>query len=231
MTADSAPPLTSPPTFVETMSLAPPKPKSRVIAAFLALLLGAFGVHKMYLGKVGLGLLYALFFWTYIPAFIAWIEGVRYLATSDDAWAAKQGAPVQRSNGAAIVGLWVFALLPLLAMIAIVALIFLGSQVQSLGPVTRANGQGTLSAAPPCVLVADDPSLHVAVYVPGASVAACDANFSAFRGGFDANTTVRLFISHDMPSGIPDCTVDGAQWYISGSAASSTLRSQICALG
>ena len=36
----------------------------------LAILVGAFGAHKFYLGKNGQGILYLLFFWTAIPAII-----------------------------------------------------------------------------------------------------------------------------------------------------------------
>lgn len=59
--------------------------KSRITAALFAFFLGAFGGHKFYCGKPGLGILYLLFFWTYIPAIIALIEGVLYLSCNDDA--------------------------------------------------------------------------------------------------------------------------------------------------
>ena len=45
--------------------------RSRIAAALFALFLGGIGVHKFYLGQVGQGILYLLFFWTFIPAFIA----------------------------------------------------------------------------------------------------------------------------------------------------------------
>ena len=106
--------------------------KSRAVAATLALFLGSFGIHKFYLGQVALGILYLLFFWTGIPGFIAWIEAIIYLATSDANWAQQHGGIVQRSNGAAIGCLWIIALFPLLAIVAIIALIFLGSQVSSI---------------------------------------------------------------------------------------------------
>lgn len=68
--------------------------KSRVTAGVLALLLGGLGIHKFYLGKVGLGLVYLLFCWTWIPAIIALIEGIIYLTQSDQDFAAKQGVRV-----------------------------------------------------------------------------------------------------------------------------------------
>ena len=58
--------------------------KSKVAAGLLGIFLGAFGIHKFYLGKVGMGILYLLFCWTYIPGIIGFIEGVIYLCSSDE---------------------------------------------------------------------------------------------------------------------------------------------------
>lgn len=57
--------------------------KSRTTAGILAILLGGIGAHKFYLGKTGMGILYLVFCWTYIPALLGLIEGIIYL-TSDD---------------------------------------------------------------------------------------------------------------------------------------------------
>ena len=57
--------------------------KSKWLAAFCAVLLGSFGIHKFYLDRPGQGLLYALFCWTFVPAAIGVIEGVAYLWMSD----------------------------------------------------------------------------------------------------------------------------------------------------
>ena len=65
--------------------------KSKIVAALLAFFLGGFGVHKFYLGQVGLGILYLLFCWTFIPAVIALVEGIVYLSTSDRRFAQKYG--------------------------------------------------------------------------------------------------------------------------------------------
>jgi hypothetical protein len=65
--------------------------KSRIAAALLAFFLGGFGVHKFYLGRVAAGFLYLLFFWTFIPAIIAFIEFIIYLTMSDEAFAEKYG--------------------------------------------------------------------------------------------------------------------------------------------
>ena len=61
--------------------------KSRTIAVLLALFLGGIGVHKFYLGKVGMGLIYLLFFWTCIPAIIALIEALCWLCMSNESFA------------------------------------------------------------------------------------------------------------------------------------------------
>lgn len=68
--------------------------KSRVTAGVLGILLGGLGIHKFYLGKVGLGVVYLLFFWTYVPAIIGLVEGIIYLTQSDQDFAAKQGVRV-----------------------------------------------------------------------------------------------------------------------------------------
>ena len=48
--------------------------KSKSTAILLALFLGGLGAHHFYLGKYWLGILYLLFFWTFIPAIIALFE-------------------------------------------------------------------------------------------------------------------------------------------------------------
>jgi len=61
-----------------------PDGKNKLAAALFALLLGGIGVHKFYLGQIGMGVLYLLFFWTFIPAIIGLIEGIILLTMSDD---------------------------------------------------------------------------------------------------------------------------------------------------
>ncbi len=48
--------------------------KSPTTAVLLALFLGGIGAHKFYLGKTVAGILYLLFCWTTIPAWIALFE-------------------------------------------------------------------------------------------------------------------------------------------------------------
>lgn len=58
--------------------------KSKIAAGLLAIFLGGFGIHKFYLGKIGMGILYILFCWTYIPAIVGFVEGIIYLCSSDE---------------------------------------------------------------------------------------------------------------------------------------------------
>ena len=53
--------------------------KNHTVAGFLAIFLGGLGVHKFYLGHVGLGLLFLLFCWTGIPSIVGFVEGILYL--------------------------------------------------------------------------------------------------------------------------------------------------------
>ena len=58
--------------------------KSRVAAGLFGILLGGLGIHKFYMGKIGVGLIYILFCWTGIPAIIGLVEGILYLTVSDE---------------------------------------------------------------------------------------------------------------------------------------------------
>jgi TM2 domain-containing membrane protein YozV len=57
--------------------------KSKIAAGVLAILLGGLGIHKFYLGRTGMGILYLVFCWTAIPEIIGVIEGIIYLTSSD----------------------------------------------------------------------------------------------------------------------------------------------------
>jgi TM2 domain-containing membrane protein YozV len=63
--------------------------KSRTTAGILGILLGGLGVHKFYLGKVGIGIVYLLFCWTSIPSIIGLIEGILYLTKTDEEFQSK----------------------------------------------------------------------------------------------------------------------------------------------
>jgi TM2 domain-containing membrane protein YozV/DNA-directed RNA polymerase subunit RPC12/RpoP len=64
--------------------------KSKTVAGVLALFLGGLGVHRFYLGQWW-GLFYLLFFWTFIPPIVAFVEGIVFLCTADEAWEEKYG--------------------------------------------------------------------------------------------------------------------------------------------
>ena len=62
-------------------------PKSRTVAILLALFTGGIGLHRFYLGKIGSGILYLLFFWTFIPALVAFVEAILWLCMSNQDFA------------------------------------------------------------------------------------------------------------------------------------------------
>ncbi len=79
------------PPLAATLMAVAPNGKSRIVAALLAFFLGSFGVHKFYLGQIGLGVAYLLFCWTFIPSIIAFFEFIFFLIMSDDEFNRKYG--------------------------------------------------------------------------------------------------------------------------------------------
>ncbi len=59
--------------------------KSKNVAGTLAFFLGAFGVHRFYLGQWW-GIFYLLFCWTYIPGIIAFIEAFVFWFGSEESF-------------------------------------------------------------------------------------------------------------------------------------------------
>lgn len=55
-----------------------------VVAGLLALFLGGLGAHKFYQGNTKYGVLYLCFFWTFIPATLALVEGILMLIADDE---------------------------------------------------------------------------------------------------------------------------------------------------
>lgn len=72
---------TQPPTYVANNT----KAVNKVVYCLLAFFLGGIGVHKFYAGKIGTGVLYLIFSWTFIPSFIAFIEFIIGLTKKADA--------------------------------------------------------------------------------------------------------------------------------------------------
>ncbi|MCR5508024.1 MAG: TM2 domain-containing protein [Lachnospiraceae bacterium] len=80
----------APPQQVYVTGINPAWPiKSKVAAGLLGIFLGGIGVHKFYLGQIGMGILYVCFCWTGIPALVGFIEGIIYLTQSDEIFALK----------------------------------------------------------------------------------------------------------------------------------------------
>lgn len=65
--------------------------RDRISAALFAFFLGAFGAHKFYLGRTGQGILYAVFFWTFIPYVVSFIEFILLLCMTDEEFYEKYG--------------------------------------------------------------------------------------------------------------------------------------------
>jgi TM2 domain-containing membrane protein YozV len=59
---------------------------NKVTYALLAIFLGGIGVHKFYAGQTGLGILYLLFCWTFVPEIIGLIEGIVALTKNADVY-------------------------------------------------------------------------------------------------------------------------------------------------
>lgn len=58
--------------------------RNKNLAAVFAMFLGSFGVHRFYLGQVGLGIVYILFFWTSIPLFLGIIDALVFFGMSQE---------------------------------------------------------------------------------------------------------------------------------------------------
>lgn len=75
--------------------------KDKIAAVLLAFFLGGFGVHQFYLGQKKKGILYLIFFWTAIPAIIAFIDFILLLVMSDEEFNRKYNAvpePINRET-------------------------------------------------------------------------------------------------------------------------------------
>lgn len=58
--------------------------KNKTTAALLALFLGGIGIHRFYLDKGVSGIFYLLFCWTFVPAFIAFIEALLLFTMNEE---------------------------------------------------------------------------------------------------------------------------------------------------
>ncbi len=58
--------------------------KNKTTAGIFALVFGGLGVHRFYLGQIGLGILYLVFAITFIPTIIAMIDGIVFLTQDEE---------------------------------------------------------------------------------------------------------------------------------------------------
>jgi len=73
------------------LSTVAPNGKSKLAAVLFALFLGSFGFHKFYLGRVGAGVLYLIFCWTFIPSVLGIIDAILLLIMNDEDFVRKYG--------------------------------------------------------------------------------------------------------------------------------------------
>lgn len=60
------------------------KAVNKIAYCLFAFFLGGIGAHKFYAGKTGIGIVYLLFCWTFIPGFIAFIDFIIALTKHAD---------------------------------------------------------------------------------------------------------------------------------------------------
>lgn len=72
--------------------------KSKTTAAILAIFLGGIGVHRFYLNQSGLGILYLLFCWTFIPLIVSLIDFIWLLTMDENRFNMKFNATYQYPN-------------------------------------------------------------------------------------------------------------------------------------
>ncbi|KAF0813028.1 Fimbrial protein [Andreprevotia sp. IGB-42] len=98
--------------------------KDKTAAGLLAIFLGWLGAHRFYLGQWW-GIFYLLFFWTWIPGLVSFIEGIVFLCTDAARWDEKRNAGVARGAGGnstgLIIGLLAVAFVGLIAVIGMLA--------------------------------------------------------------------------------------------------------------
>ena len=61
------------------------KAVNKIVYCLLAFFLGGIGIHKFYAGKIGTGILFIIFCWTFIPGIIAFIDFIIGLCKKADA--------------------------------------------------------------------------------------------------------------------------------------------------
>ncbi len=72
--------------------------KDKNVAGILALFFGSVGIHRFYLGQVGLGVLYALLSWTMIPAILGIVDAIVFFSMDKDAFDIKYNRKFYRAQ-------------------------------------------------------------------------------------------------------------------------------------
>lgn len=72
--------------------------KDKNVAGILALFFGWIGIHRFYLGQVGLGILYALLFWSGISAVLGIIDAIVFFSMDKDAFDIKYNRRYYRAQ-------------------------------------------------------------------------------------------------------------------------------------
>lgn len=72
--------------------------KDKNVAGILALFFGWIGIHRFYLGQVGLGIFYALFFWTGISAVLGLIDAIVFFSMDKENFDIKYNRQFYRTS-------------------------------------------------------------------------------------------------------------------------------------
>lgn len=72
--------------------------KSYGTYVLLAIFLGGFGLHKFYVNKPALGLLYLLTCWTFVPAIVSLCEGLLSIMLGKGHFDRKYNKPIKLST-------------------------------------------------------------------------------------------------------------------------------------
>jgi TM2 domain-containing membrane protein YozV/Tfp pilus assembly protein PilE len=163
---------------------------SKAILLLLTFFLGCIGAHKFYLGKYWQGALYLIFFWTVIPSLVALVELLIYVFTGSERLNEKYSA-----HGSAVlilvpIAVFGFALIGILAAVAIPA-------YQDY--TVRARAVGAIASATPWRMAVEEHYMEkrklpdsVAELAQGSVPRAADGNYSSISLGPNGAITATL---------------------------------------